>query len=99
MKLVTKDARCALLGAGLIDVFWTMAAQHFCHATNIRKPTGTTPWELRFHKPFTAAQIPFGATVVFRPAATTKERAVMTKAEPQTVGGILLTYELSTGCK
>ena len=43
VKQTTTGTRCALVGAGLPNVFWSRAAQHFCHAMNIKTTDGSSP--------------------------------------------------------
>ena len=107
IQVVLSGTRSNLQQSGLDLKFWTYAAAHFAHFSNVTlpfcsgKPLASlsnetkTPWELRHNHKYDGPLIPFGSSIDFR--TPDSKRFHKSKFESRTQPGLFLGVFLQPG--
>ena len=84
------------MAAGLPACHWTFAVTCAAHLLNVEKVDGESAWEKMYDQEFRGEQLPFGATVFFKPSIA-RDNPFSDKLDPKAVPGVFAGYELGGG--
>ena len=96
VRTIVEGTRAALFQAGMPEMWWPYAMEHFCVAHNAVGGAKGSPWVNRTGKRFPAPLIPFGAMIEFLLSAT---RGSDAKFAPRAIMGVMIGYHIQPGAK